>query len=97
MAQNAIDEQRPSTKRPRRANPFAAIGRFFGGIVLFIKQVMDELRKVVTPTRRELIRYTLVVLVFVVIMMALVTGLDQVFGRLVAWVFAGVSPIEDLG
>ena len=55
---------------------------------------MDELRKVVTPTWRELLSYTLVVLVFVVIMMALVTGLDQVFGRLVAWIFAGRSPLE---
>lgn len=96
MAQNAIDEPRSSSKRAGRGNPFAAIGRFFGGIVLFLKQVMDELRKVVTPTWRELVSYTLVVLAFVVIMMLLVTGFDQAFGRLVRWVFAGISPVEEL-
>jgi len=60
---------------------------FFARIGLFVRQVMAELRKVVTPTRRELISYTLVVLAFVVIMMAIVTGFDFGFGWLVAVVF----------
>jgi preprotein translocase subunit SecE len=55
--------------------------------VLFIRQVIDELGKVVTPTRKELINYTLVVLVFVVIMMAFVSVLDFFFGWGVSWVF----------
>ena len=49
--------------------------------------MFGELRKVVTPTRRELFSYTAVVLVFVVIMMALVAGLDFGFGWLVNLVF----------
>ena len=53
----------------------------------FIRQVVNELKKVVTPTRRELFSYTGVVLVFVIIMMALVYGLDYGFGWLVTWVF----------
>ena len=48
-------------------------------IALFIRQVFAELRKVVTPTRQELIKYTGVVLGFVVVMMALVYGLDLLF------------------
>ena len=60
---------------------------FFARIGLFVRQVVSELRKVVTPTRKELLSYTLVVLVFVVIMMALVTGFDFGFGWLVAAVF----------
>jgi len=59
----------------------------FGRLALFIRQVMNELSKVVTPTRRELITYTLVVLVFVIIMMAIVSGLDIVFGSLVNFLF----------
>ena len=59
----------------------------FSRIALFIRQVFAELRKVVTPTRQELIKYTGVVLGFVVVMMALVYGLDYGFGWLVAWVF----------
>ena len=52
-----------------------------------IRQVLTELSKVVRPTRRELLSYTGVVIVFVVIMMAIIYGLDFVFGWAVAWVF----------
>lgn len=63
----------------------------FGRVGLFLRQVVTELRKVVTPTRRELLGYTAVVLVFVVVMMALVTGLDYGFGYLVSLVFGNGS------
>jgi preprotein translocase subunit SecE len=56
-------------------------------LTLFLRQVLDELSKVVTPTRRELIDYTLVVLVFVLIMMAFVSVIDLLFGWGVSWVF----------
>ncbi|WP_425462007.1 preprotein translocase subunit SecE [Mycetocola tolaasinivorans] len=59
----------------------------FAGIILFLKQVIAELKKVVTPTRKELINFTLVVLVFVLIMMGLVYGVDMLFAALVNWVF----------
>ena len=55
--------------------------------VLFLRQVIDELSKVVTPTRKELVNYTLVVLVFVIIMMAFVSVLDLFFGWGVSWIF----------
>ncbi|MHA7281372.1 preprotein translocase subunit SecE [Arthrobacter sp. TMS2-4] len=61
----------------------------FGRIMLFIRQVFAELGKVVTPTRRELVRFTITVLVFVIIMMLIVTGLDLLFGRGALWVFGG--------
>jgi preprotein translocase subunit SecE len=67
-------------ERAARRNPFARIA-------LFIRQVFGELKKVVTPTRKELFSFTAVVLVFVVIMMAIVWGLDQVFSLLVVYVF----------
>ena len=60
---------------------------FFQRIALFIRQVFGELRKVVTPTRQELIKYTGVVLGFVVVMMALVYGLDLLFVWLTTAVF----------
>ncbi|MGN8049909.1 preprotein translocase subunit SecE [Curtobacterium sp. 22159] len=66
--------------RAERRGPFAAI-------VLFIRQVIGELRKVVTPTRKELFSYTGVVLVFVVVMMVIVSVLDFVFGLGVGYVF----------
>lgn len=60
---------------------------FFARIVVFIRQVFAELRKVVTPTRKELLKFTGVVLGFVVVMMAVVYGLDILFSWLTAVVF----------
>ena len=86
MAKNVVDEPSEDVvanakkDRAQRRGPFARIA-------LFIRQVFGELRKVVTPTRRELFSYTAVVLVFVVIMMAIVAGLDFGFGWLVNLVF----------
>ncbi len=66
--------------REKKANIFARI-------VIFIRQVFAELRKVVTPTRKELLKFTGVVLGFVVVMMALVYGLDTLFVWLTTVVF----------
>ncbi len=60
-----------------------------GGFVLFLRQVVAELRKVVRPTRDELVAYTSVVLVFVIAVMIYVSILDFGFGRLVLWAFGG--------
>ncbi|HEY2557422.1 MAG TPA: preprotein translocase subunit SecE [Diaminobutyricibacter sp.] len=86
MARKVIDE--PSEEIVANAKKDRAEKRGpFARFALFIRQVFLELRKVVTPTRRELLSYTGVVLVFVVIMMALVSLLDWVFGLAVVWVF----------
>nr|WP_236683552.1 preprotein translocase subunit SecE [Demequina aurantiaca] len=61
----------------------------FGRIALFVRQVISELRRVVTPTREELIRYIWVVVGFVAVMMVLVFVLDVAFGWLSQKVFGG--------
>lgn len=63
-------------------------GGFLGQIVLFIRQVIDELRKVVRPSRDELRSYTIALVVFLAILMAFVVGVDQLLVHLVDWVFA---------
>ncbi|MBD8080550.1 preprotein translocase subunit SecE [Cellulosimicrobium arenosum] len=60
---------------------------FFARIALFVRQVVAELRKVVTPTRSELITYTTVVLVFVAVVMAFVFVLDLGIGKATFWIF----------
>nr|WP_226824030.1 MULTISPECIES: preprotein translocase subunit SecE [Brevibacterium] len=55
----------------------------------FFREVIAELKKVVTPTRKQLVNYTLVVLGFILFMMLLVVVLDLVFGKLVGFVFGG--------
>ena len=54
----------------------------------FYRQNVAELRKVVWPTRQQLITYFWVVLVFVVVVMTLVSLLDLGFGKLAFAVFA---------
>ena len=65
---------------PQRRNPFARIA-------LFVRQVVAELRKVVYPTQRQLITYSIVVLIFIAIMIAVVTTLDLGFQRLMFEIF----------
>ncbi|MBD7995133.1 MULTISPECIES: preprotein translocase subunit SecE [Arthrobacter] len=74
----------PSGKSPKKRG-------FFGGIALFLRQVIAELKKVVTPTRKELLRYTIVVMAFVVVMMIIVSVLDFVFGTGALWIFGSGS------
>ncbi|MGV1034212.1 MAG: preprotein translocase subunit SecE [Microbacteriaceae bacterium] len=90
MSQNELDEPSEDIvatakkERAEKRNPFARIA-------LFIRQVFAELRKVVTPTRKELVNYTLVVLGFVLVMMGVVWVLDQAFSWLVLFVFGSPS------
>jgi preprotein translocase subunit SecE len=55
--------------------------------LLFYRQVVAELRKVIWPTRHELITYTTVSLIFVVIVVAIVFGLDNLFSWLILKAF----------
>jgi preprotein translocase subunit SecE len=59
----------------------------FARLINFIREVVAELRKVIWPTRKELTTYTLVVVVFVIIMLTIVGGLDFGFAKLVLWTF----------
>ena len=56
-------------------------------LLRFLREVVSELRKVIWPSRRELIVYTAVVLVFVSFMVAFVALLDMGLGRAVLTVF----------
>lgn len=56
---------------------------------LFVREIIAELRKVIWPTRKELITYTGVVIVFVVAMASIVAALDFVFGKAVLFAFGG--------
>jgi preprotein translocase subunit SecE len=55
--------------------------------LLFYRQVVAELRKVIWPTRNELVTYTTVSLVFVLIVVGIVFGLDNGFQWVVLKLF----------
>ncbi|MDR1998607.1 MAG: preprotein translocase subunit SecE [Frankiaceae bacterium] len=76
--------QRPVRKpadRDREGNWFSRT------IVRFLREVVAEMVKVIWPTRKELVTYTIVVVVFVVVMITLVSLLDLGFGKLIVQVF----------
>ena len=54
---------------------------------LFFRQMVGELRKVIWPTRSMLVTYTVVCVVFVVVMATIVTLLDLGFTKLVFELF----------
>ncbi|MDR6638145.1 MULTISPECIES: preprotein translocase subunit SecE [Paenarthrobacter] len=89
MSEDQVTETAASSSKGRPAKK--ADRGFFARIALFVRQVIGELKKVVAPTRKELINYTLVVLVFVVIMMVIVSLLDLAFGTGASWVFGGTG------
>lgn len=49
----------------------------------FIKEVWAELKKVAWPTREEVVAYSIVVLVAVIVIAALIFGMDFVFTKAV--------------
>jgi preprotein translocase subunit SecE len=69
-----------SRRETDRVGVFSRIGRF-------IREVVAELRKVIWPTRKELLTYTAVVVVFLAVMVSIVAALDFAFARGVLFVF----------
>ena len=69
-------------KEVRRTGVFGRIGGFF-------REVVSELRKVIWPTRKELLTYTTIVIAFVVVMTTIVGLLDLGLGKVILWAFGG--------
>ncbi len=82
----AAERHAPARSGSSKDAPNAGL---FARIALFLRQVVAELKKVVRPTRSELVTYTSVVVVFVLVVMAFVTVLDLIIGRITLWVFGG--------
>jgi preprotein translocase subunit SecE len=62
-------------------------GNIFARFRLFLRQVAGEMRRVIWPTRKQVINYSVVLLVFVVVMGLYVAGLDFIFTEGVLFVF----------
>ncbi|MDD7938489.1 preprotein translocase subunit SecE [Actinomycetospora lutea] len=75
------------TATPTRDRTQESQGSVFARLRRFLREVVAELRKVHWPTRRQIVVYTFVVLVFVSFMVALVAGLDWVFAKAVFALF----------
>ena len=70
-------QTRPAPKPPsKRTSP---------GV--FLKEVRGELRKVAWPTRAEVVNYSIVVLVALIVLTLLIFALDWSFGKAVIFLF----------
>jgi preprotein translocase subunit SecE len=63
-----------------RQNPFVRARAF-------VRDVISELKKVVWPTQRQLINYTIIVLVFVVIVALIIAAFDFTFTQITLRIF----------
>jgi preprotein translocase subunit SecE len=65
----------------------ARTSSFFSNPREFVRETISELRRVVWPTRKQVVTYTIVVLVFVVVMSLFVSAIDLLVGRGVLRIF----------
>jgi preprotein translocase subunit SecE len=75
------DDQRRSMQASRNAP------RERTGPATYLKEVRAELRKVAWPTRDEVVRYSIIVLFTLIVLTALIFGLDWVFAKAVLRLF----------
>jgi preprotein translocase subunit SecE len=81
-------ERRAVTASTKTESPSARPAKGRGGKpTRFVRESVSEMRKVLWPSRSELVTYSIVVIVFVVVMVAIVSGLDIGFAKLVLEVF----------
>lgn len=79
----AAGKDQPTRARGATEAKVAAPAR----LIRFLREVVSELSKVIWPSRRGLVVYTAVVLVFVSFMVAFVALLDMGLGKAVLTVF----------
>lgn len=51
-----------------------------GGVASFLPEVVQEMKKVIWPTARQMVVYTLIVFAFLIVLTALVSGVDFLAG-----------------
>ena len=77
----------PERGRPEKGKAKGRRDPLLKRLSRFFRQVAAELRKVNWPTRRELVVYTVVVVVFVIVMMAIIAVYDLAFTELMLRLF----------
>ncbi|MFM7251936.1 MAG: preprotein translocase subunit SecE [Ilumatobacteraceae bacterium] len=80
----ALDEQGRPT---RAAAPARRSGDERVGLFQYLREVRDEMRKVAWPKWPEVRRFSVIVLVTVLIFTGFVFGLDSLFGVLSGWLY----------
>ncbi len=74
---NSQDYQEKRVVRVEQAEGEGTPG---GGVAAFPGEVVSEMRKVVWPTAKEMVQYTLITFAFLIVLSALVWGVDTLTG-----------------
>lgn len=77
----------PVATKSRTSTQAAAPNRERTAPRQFLREMRGELRKVAWPTKAEVINYSIIVLVFLVLMTALVGAADWAFAKAIFWLF----------
>jgi preprotein translocase subunit SecE len=86
--QGQIDaEGTPVLRKETQTRPAPRAPKERVGAAEYTRQVRAELRKVAWPTRAEVVNYSIVVFVALVLLTGLIFGLDYVFGKAVIFLF----------
>ena len=83
--QGQLNEEGDPVRGQRRAAPAAKPERT--GPTQFAREVRGELRKVAWPSRTEVANYSVVVFIGIVVLTAMIAGLDYVLGEAVLRLF----------
>lgn len=77
---NVVAQRRQAPAQPRTEERV--------GARQFVKEVRQELKKVAWPTRQETVKFSVIVLVTVIVFTALIAGLDWLFSEFVIRLFS---------
>lgn len=81
-------EKQPKTTQQQRRAQATAPTRERVGARQFGREVVAEMRKVLWPTRQQVVTSSIVVLIVVLVMVAYVYGLDTALGEVVKAVYS---------
>jgi preprotein translocase subunit SecE len=84
-ARSGVTESKGRPTRARDQGPER--GNLAQRLVRFMREVVAELRKVIWPTRNEMVTYSIVVVLFLIFMIAVTWGADFGFARLILAIF----------
>ena len=79
----ALDEEGKVQRAPRTTKKTERTG-----VRQYLREVRDEMRKVAWPKRPEVKRYSIIVIITIIVYTALVGGLDFIFGEFSKWFYS---------
>ena len=66
---------------------FGSIKNFFGGFGKRFRDINGDMKKIVWPTKSQIINNTLIVIAVTLIVAVFIYGIDTVFGRLLQLIY----------